>query len=261
MNKNTLLEKFYMINKQSFKRALILGGSCQLALALLPSLLKKNIQPLITYRNLKAKERIKTQLGKKTALAEFIHLDLCDRSTLLNLEACLNQGPDYLVDYAHSDYECLVASGKDDDIQNYFFANVSVRAMILRRVIRSMLKKRFGRLVFVSSTAAKTPNPGQGFYCASKSALEALYRSLGIEMASKGITTAIVRPGYVDAGRGKRYLELQNQRSQHLKKSGQIMTKEEVNNAILFLLLTAGTGVNGSVLTVDGGMTIGKNLE
>jgi 3-oxoacyl-[acyl-carrier protein] reductase len=130
--------------------------------------------------------------------------------------------------------------------------------MVLKRVARCMLTNRFGRLVFISSTAAKHPNPGQGFYAASKVAVEALYRNLGLEMASKGITTAILRPGFVNIGRGQRYLNIQDQKLRQLKKEGRIITLRALNNAILFLLIEAGNSINGTVLTLDGGMTIGK---
>lgn len=247
-----------MNDKQNIKRSLILGGSCQLALTLVSCLLEKNIHPLITYRNLKGKERIRKELGAKAAMVELIHLDFCDLTSLLNLDACLKYKVDYMVDFAHSDYQSLMAGAKDDEIKNYFFINVSVRAMVLKRVARCMLTKRFGRLVFISSTAAKNPNPGQGFYAASKLAVEALYRNLGLEMASKGITTAILRPGFVDVGRGRRYLKSEDQTFRLLKKQGRIIATQDISKAVLFLLLTAGTSINGTVLTVDGGMTIGK---
>ena len=236
----------------------MLGGSCQLALRLIPCLLSKHIQPLVTYRNLKAKERIQAGIGADSVKLTFINLDLSDPDTLLNLEDALKQGVDYLVDFAHSDYECLVAGAKDADIQDYFNANISVRAMVLKRVARCMLANRFGRLVFISSTAAKRPNPGQGFYAAAKTAAEALYRNLGLEMASKGITTAILRPGFVNVGRGQHYLKLQDQELHQLRKTGRIITPKALINAILFLLVTAGASINSTVLTLDGGMTIGK---
>jgi len=246
--------------KKNKKRALVLGGSCQLALGLIPCLISKHIQPLVTYRNLKAKERIQTKLGADAVKLALINLNLTEPDTLLNLEDALRQGVDYLVDFTHSDYESLVAGAKDADIQDYFNTNISVRAMVLKRVARSMLTNRFGRLVFISSTAVKRPNPGQGFYAASKAAVEALYRSLGLEMASKGITTAILRPGFVNAGRGQRYLKSEDQKSHRLKKRGHIITPKALNNAILFLLLTAENSINGTILTIDGGMTIGKQV-
>jgi 3-oxoacyl-[acyl-carrier protein] reductase len=244
--------------KKDKKRALVLGGSCQLALRLIPCLVSKQIQPLVTYRTLKAKAAIQTELAANKDKITLINVDLTDPDTLLNLEDALKQGVDYLVDFAHSDYECLVAGAKDTAIYEYFNANISVRTMVLKRVARCMLTNRFGRLVFISSTAAKHPNHGQGFYAASKAAAEALYRNLGLEMASKGITTAILRPGFANFGRGQRYLKLQHQRLDQLKKKGRIITPDALNNAILFLLAVADNSINGTVLTLDGGMTIGK---
>ncbi len=120
-----------------------------------------------------------------------------------------------------------------------------------------MLRKRFGRMVFVSSAAVLRTNPGQGFYVAAKTASEALYRNLGIELAKRGITTVTLRPGYVDSGRGARYTE---GRKEMLAASplGRSLRPEEVAEAILFLLSDHATAFNATEICMDGGFSAAK---
>lgn len=242
-------------------RALILGGSCQLALDLVPRLLEKQIQPLLTYRTVGRREHIRSYLAPYADRIELIHLDFADTATLCHLTPFLQPAPGYLVDFAHSDFECLVGSATDEAVSVYFSTNISFRAMLMQRVARAMLANRCGRLVLISSTAAICPNPGQGFYAAAKLAAEALYRNIGVEMSAKGISSAIIRPGYIAAGRGQRYLDKDPRKMRLLKKAGQIVAGHDIIEALLFLLLTTGTSVNGAVLTLDGGMTSGKHQQ
>ena len=121
-----------------------------------------------------------------------------------------------------------------------------------------MLSRRRGRMVYVSSTAAGRPNPGQGFYAAAKLACEALYRNLGIEMAAKGITTVIVRPGYVDSGRGERFIANLDEPRKGQWPAGWVLTAEQVAGQIVYLLSEQAQGLNATALTLDGGMTAGK---
>ncbi len=121
-----------------------------------------------------------------------------------------------------------------------------------------MLKKRKGRLVFISSTAARRSNPGQGFYAAAKLASEALYRNMGIELGGRGVTAVIVRPGYVDAGRGKVYMEAEGGKILAKTPIKRVITQEEVAETILFLLSDGAAGINATEIAIDGGLTAGK---
>jgi 3-oxoacyl-[acyl-carrier protein] reductase len=110
--------------------------------------------------------------------------------------------------------------------------------------------------VFISSTAAARPNPGQGFYAAAKLASEALYRNMGLELGGRGITTIILRPGYVNTGRGRTYLEEKNVlKAVPIKRA---VTQEEIAETVLFLLSESAAGMNATIITMDGGLTYGK---
>jgi 3-oxoacyl-[acyl-carrier protein] reductase len=152
----------------------------------------------------------------------------------------------------------LVASVDSAAARSFFEANVANRCEVIQRVTRHMVGHGNGRMVYLSSAAAGRPNPGQGFYAAAKCATEALYRNVGLELAARGITTATLRPGYVDAGRGRRFLQKRAETALAKVPLGRALTVKEVAASILFLLSDEAVGFNATVLTMDGGLCAGK---
>lgn len=184
----------------------MIGGSCEIAITLARRMIETSIHPILTYRNEAGRDRIHKSMPSFSGKYESRRLVLGDIESLDALFEDIKGNLDFLVDFANGDYESLIASADDETVSRYFEENISFRAHILKRAGRTMLIKKRGRLVYVSSTAAASPNPGQGFYSAAKSASEALYRNMGLELGKRGITAVVVRPGYVDAGRGAVYL-------------------------------------------------------
>ena len=239
-------------------KALVVGGTCELALALAPKMAAAGIYPLLTHRNPAGARHIDEKMANATGPYGSLELDLADASSVNRLVTDTSWGADYLVDFAQGDYEHLVAGARGEDTATYFQTNVSARSRIIKAAARHMLKKRRGRMVFVSSLAAKLPNPGQGFYAAAKRASEALYKNAALELAGRGITTVTLRPGYVEAGRGRNYLEKKQEEALQKVPLGRALRAEEVADAILFLLSDNAAGFNGTALTMDGGLSTGK---
>ena len=239
-------------------RALILGGACELALTLAEYMIKSSLYPILTYRNEHGLNSIHTTLQSFEGKYDARPLIFGDRDSLNSLFLNIGNDLDYLVDFAQGNYESLVASADEGCVYRYFTENVSFRAEVLKLAGRTMLKKRRGRLIFISSSAAARTNPGQGFYAAAKLASEALYRSLGLELGGRGVTTAILRPGYVDAGRGRTYLQGQGRDAIEIIPIKRAIRKEEIAETILFLLSDSATGINATEISMDGGLTSGK---
>jgi 3-oxoacyl-[acyl-carrier protein] reductase len=238
------------------KTLLIVGGTCDIALECLKSLSESALNVFLTYRAEDKRLALEAALKSSSLGISFFKLALGDRSALASLFASIGHCDD-LLDFAHEDYESLLASASSDHVARYFDSHVAFRADLLRMATRSMLSNRFGRLVFLSSVAADRVNPGQAFYSASKLAAEALYRSAGVELASKGITSAIVRAGLSNTGRGQTHLS-------HCKTAlASIPTRRpleasELASFLVFLLSDASLGLNASILTIDQGQSAFK---
>ncbi len=244
--------------KFSGKRILILGGSCEPAVFLAEYTIKAGLFPILTYRNEKGLKKISKKLYSFAGKYESVFLDFADTTSLDSMFCRINDDLDFLVDFAHGNMESLVASANEDDICRYFAENISFRAKILKRAGRVMLKKRNGRLVFVSSSAASRPNLGQGFYAAAKLASEALYKNLGLELGCRGITTVTLRPGYIDSGRGRRYMQTHERETCNITPIKRLLTCKEVAETILFFLSDSACGFNATEISMDGGLIAGK---
>lgn len=187
----------------------------------------------------------------------------------------LGTPPRHMVDFMHGRFETLVAAAHVHDIDRWAIDDIALRVRCLRAVSRAMLAERAGRCVFVSSTAAAMAAHGQGYYAAAKAAGEALYRSAGLELASRGVTTCSLRLGWVDAGRGADFIRGNDapyrDGTAHAVPTphtatqladgvptGRLVTVDEVVGTLMFLLSGAATSLNATHITLDGGFTAGK---
>jgi 3-oxoacyl-[acyl-carrier protein] reductase len=188
---------------------------------------------------------------------DFVQLEMKERESVETLFSRCGPPPDALVDLAQGDLEALVGSVDPARLELFLKAHLTHRALILRQAARIFLGKGRGRALLVSSTAADRSNPGQGFYATVKRGAEALYRNLGIELGGRGVTTATLRPGYVDAGRGRVYLRAVPDALAGVP-TGRALTAGEVADALVFLLSDKARGFNATELTMDGGLTAAK---
>ena len=132
--------------------------------------------------------------------------------------------------------------------------NVGGLYRLCRRVIRPMMKARYGRIVNVSSVIARMGNAGQVNYAASKGAVEAFTRSLAREVGSRGITVNAVAPGFIDTemtagiGEAQREVLLSN------VPAGRLGAPDEVAAVVCFLCSDAAGYVTGETVHVNGGL-------
>lgn len=247
------------------RRALVTGGNSRLGLELSRKMIEAGIFPTLTSRSEKGKAEIDRCLSECEGRYAHRYMDLSEPASIAEALSGMDEGIDYLVDLAQSDYEALVAAADPGKVAGYFAENVASRADLLKRVSRIMMKKRRGRLLFISSAAANRSDAGQGFYASAKLACEALYRNLGIELGGRGITTVSLRPGFVAAGRGERFLSQNREQAKVRVKAkipaGRILTAEEVAETILFFLSDSARGFNATEILMDGGLSAGKMKE
>jgi 3-oxoacyl-[acyl-carrier protein] reductase len=135
--------------------------------------------------------------------------------------------------------------------------NLTAAFRVAKRASRSMVRARWGRLVFVSSVVGLSGSAGQAGYSASKSGLVGFSRSLARELGSRGITSNVVAPGFVDTDMTA---GLSDARQETIRASiplGRTASADEVASVIAFLAHDDSSYVTGAVLPVDGGLGMG----
>ena len=145
----------------------------------------------------------------------------------------------------------------DEDFDTVVDTNLAGAFRCARRAATGMIRRRFGRIVLVSSVVGLYGSPGQANYAASKSGLVGLARSITRELGGRGITANVVAPGFIETDMTAELSE--SQRSTYLSTipAGRFATPEEVASVVRFLASDEAAYVTGAVVPVDGGLGMG----
>lgn len=167
-------------------------------------------------------------------------------------------GPvEVLVSNAGITRDGLVLRMSDDDFAAVLDANLTGGFRVARRAVKTMMKARWGRIVFISSVVGQVGQAGQANYAASKAGLSGMARSLAREFASRSITVNVVAPGPIATDMTDALTDAQRAAIGDNVPAGRFGTAEEVAAAVTFLASDAAAFITGIVLPVDGGLTMG----
>ena len=142
----------------------------------------------------------------------------------------------------------------EDNWKKVIDVNLTSTFLMCKFAIKKMLKKRYGRIINITSIVGHTGNLGQTNYAASKAGIVAFSKSLAIEYAKKNININCVSPGFIKT-------EMTDKISEDFKKnliskipSGDLGTGEDVSNCVAFLASDMAKYINGETIHVNGGM-------
>ena len=143
---------------------------------------------------------------------------------------------------------------KDEDWERVIQTNLSAVFRLARIAVAAMMKKRFGRLIGVSSVVARMGNAGQANYCASKAGMEGFFRAVAKEVAARGVTVNTVAPGFIDTDMTKNLPDTWKEFLIAQTPAKRMGAAEEVAAAVLFLASSSASYITGHTLHVNGGM-------
>jgi 3-oxoacyl-[acyl-carrier protein] reductase len=153
--------------------------------------------------------------------------------------------------------DSLLMRMPDQDIEETIATNLVGSIRLARRVLRSMIKARNGRIVFMSSVVGLLGSAGQVNYAASKAGLIGAARSLTREVGSRGITINVVAPGFIDTDMTAALDEDTKSAILGTIPAARYGQPSEVARVIEFLVSDAGAYISGAVIPVDGGLGMG----
>jgi 3-oxoacyl-[acyl-carrier protein] reductase len=165
-------------------------------------------------------------------------------------------GIDILVNNAGLTRDNLALRMKDEDWAQVIEVNLTSGFRLSRAVMRGMMKKRWGRIIGITSIVGVTGNPGQANYAASKAGMIGMSKSLAQEVASRGITVNCVAPGFIATAMTDQLTDAQKEKLTAAVPAGRLGTPEDVAVAVLFLASDEAAYMTGQTLHVNGGMAM-----
>jgi 3-oxoacyl-[acyl-carrier protein] reductase len=153
--------------------------------------------------------------------------------------------------------DTLLVRLDDADLEAVIQANLVGAIRCARRVARGMIKAREGRIILLSSVVWALGSAGQVNYAAAKAGLIGAGRSLARELGSRGITTNVIAPGFIDTDMTAALSEEQRAAILGQIPAGRYGTVEEVSAVAAFLAGPGAAYINGAVIPVDGGLGMG----
>jgi len=173
-----------------------------------------------------------------------------------NLDKTFDHDIDYLVLNAGLNRDNIFLRMSSDDWNSVINVNLNSSFHLLKHFTKKMVKKRFGRIVFISSVVAHTGNPGQVNYTASKAAISGIVKSLALELSTRNITVNSVAPGFIESNMTKK---LNNDQKNSIldripmKKLGD---SSDIAKAVGFLCSENANYITGQTLHVNGGLAL-----
>jgi 3-oxoacyl-[acyl-carrier protein] reductase len=238
------------------RTAFVTGSTRGIGLAVARALLAAGAKVAIAGRDLARAQAVAAPFGER---AGGVSCDVAKESEVASAIATAESalGPiDILVNNAGLTRDNLLLRLTTDEWDTVLAANLTGAFHTTRIVIRGMMKRRWGRIVNITSIVGLTGNKGQANYAASKAGLIGFTKSVAKEYASRGILANCVAPGFIDTDMTSALPEEARATLLEDIALGRLGRPEDVAGAVLFLASDLAAYVTGQVLVVDGGMVI-----
>jgi 3-oxoacyl-[acyl-carrier protein] reductase len=195
-------------------------------------------------------------------LKDRVHVLPCDLTDSAAVEALVGQGEqamgqlDVLVNNAGLTRDGLALRMKDEDWQKVLEVDLTAGFRLARAALRGMMKRRWGRIVGITSIVGVTGNPGQANYAAAKAGMIGMSKALAAEVASRGITVNCIAPGFIQSPMTDTLNQQQKERLLAGIPAGRLGEGNDVAAAVVYLASQEAAYVTGQTLHVNGGMAM-----
>ena len=242
-----------MINLKE-KKALLTGASGGIGKAIARELIAAGANVCLTGRNEEELLKLQNELGDN---ADIIIADLSDHANIISLVKEAEEklgGIDILVNNAGITKDNIFLRMSDEEWNDVIDINLNSTFKMTKAVIRGMVKRRYGRIINITSVIGVTGMAGQSNYSASKAAIIGMSKSLAQEVGSRSITVNCIAPGFIETNMTA---GLSEARKEEILKS--IVVKrlglpEDVSGAVSFLASDSASYITGQTIHINGGM-------
>lgn len=238
------------------KTALVTGASGGIGGAIARALHAQGATVALSGTRREALDKLAGELG---ARAHVMPADLGDSAAVDELVPHAEEAMsklDILIHNAGITRDNLILRMKDEEWERVLAVNLTAGFRLARAAIKGMMRRRSGRIIFITSVVGVTGNPGQANYAASKAGLIGMAKSLAQEIASRNVTVNCVAPGFIATAMTAAMDEKARARILGMIPLGRMGAGEDVAAAVAYLASDAAAYVTGHTLHVNGGMAM-----
>ena len=238
------------------RTALVTGASGGIGGAIAAALHAQGATVALSGTRREALEQVAAGLGSRA------HVVTCDLTDAAQVEALVPEaekvmgGLDILVANAGMTRDNLLVQLRDEDWDTVLVVNLTATFRLTRAALRNMIRRRFGRLIAITSVVGATGNPGQANYVATKAGLTGLMKSIGAEYAKRNVTANCVAPGFIATAMTDKLNDKQKEMILAKVPAGRLGAPADVAAAVVYLASNEAAYVTGQTLHVNGGMAM-----
>jgi 3-oxoacyl-[acyl-carrier protein] reductase len=240
----------------SGKSALVTGASGGIGAAIARQLHGMGASVALSGTRIEPLEALAAELGDRTAVTP---CNLGDGEAVAGLigqvEAALGQC-DIVINNAGVTRDGLAMRMKDEDWDTVLAVDLTAAFKLSRAALRGMMKRRWGRIVNITSVVGHSGTPGQANYAAAKAGLAGMTRSMAAEVAARGITVNCVAPGFIDTPMTDVLNDKQKDGINERIPAGRMGAPDDIAAAVAYLASNEAGYVTGQTLHVNGGMAM-----
>ena len=246
-----------MIFNLKGKSALLTGASGGIGSAIAKALHAQGAELILNGTRLVELESLAAKLGNRALVLKG---DLNETNGINDLaeeaERMSDNGIDILINNAGITRDNLLVRLSDQDLMDVINLNLVAGFHLTRKILRGMMKRKWGRIIGVSSVVGITGNAGQTNYAAAKAGMIGFSKALAHEVASLGITVNNIAPGFIKTPMTDGLSEEQVSKLQTSVPIGRLGEAEDVAAAVIYLASSEAGYVTGTTLHVNGGMAM-----
>jgi 3-oxoacyl-[acyl-carrier protein] reductase len=240
----------------SGKSALVTGATGGIGAAIARALHRQGAMVAISGTRTEALERLAGELQERVQVIA-CNLGNAEEVEKLVPAAEAKMGSlDILVNNAGITRDGLAMRMKDEDWAQVIDVNLTAAFRLSRAAMRGMMKRRYGRIIGITSVVGVTGNAGQANYAASKAAMIGMSKALAQELASRNVTVNCIAPGFIATPMTDALNDKQKEMIIAKVPAGRLGTADDVAAAALYLASAEASYVTGQTLHVNGGMAM-----
>jgi 3-oxoacyl-[acyl-carrier protein] reductase len=238
------------------KTALVTGATGTIGATIARSLHSQGATVAISGTRREVLDRLAAEFGERVHVLPANLADASETEALVpRAEEVMGQ-LDILVANAGITRDNLLVQLRDEDWEQVISINLSATFRLARAAVRGMMRRRFGRVIAITSVVGTTGNPGQANYVAAKAGIAGMIKALAQEYAKRGVTANCVAPGFIVTPMTDKLNDKQRETIVAKIPANRAGTPAEVAAAVVFLASNEAGYVTGQTLHVNGGMAM-----